>query len=64
MESPSVFTFKEFSLKEADSLEFTGGSAGQESSIVTTMAQVATLAWVPSLAQALLCAVGAAKRKE
>ena len=43
-------------------MEFHGGSAGEESGIVSAVAWVAAVAGVQSLAQELLHAVGVAKK--
>lgn len=45
-------------------LEFPCGVTGLGSSIVTTVAQVASTAWVPSLARKIPCATGTAKKKK
>lgn len=44
-------------------MEFPGGLTGQRSSVVSTVAQVAAVAWIQFLALKLPCAVGTAKNK-
>ena len=43
-------------------MEFPGGSAGQGSDVVTAVTLVTSVAWVQSLAQEILHAMGAGKK--